>query len=148
MSLLEKIQEDLKRALKDRDEVRLSVLRMLKSEIKYREIDAGRALEEGEIVRVIRSLIKKREESIASFREGNRKDLMEREEKEIAVLKEYLPAEIGEAEIEKVVDEVLMRLGEKNPRMFGTVMKEVMGILKDRADGRKVQEIVRRKLEV
>jgi uncharacterized protein YqeY len=148
MPLLEKIQEDLKSALKERDEIRLSVLRMLKSEIKYREIDAGRALEEGEIVRVIRSLIKKREESIASFREGNRKDLMEREEKEIAVLKEYLPAEMGESEIEKVVDEVLVKLEEKNPRMFGTVMKEVMGILKDRADGRKVQEIVRRKLEV
>jgi uncharacterized protein YqeY len=148
MPLLEKIQEDLKSALKERDEIRLSVLRMLKSEIKYREIDAGRALEEGEIVRVIRSLIKKREESIASFREGNRKDLMEREEKEIAVLKKYLPAEMGEAEIEKVVDEVLVKLEEKNPRMFGTVMKEVMGILKDRADGRKVQEIVRRKLEV
>lgn len=146
MSLKETIDQELKDALKTKDEIRLSTLRMLKSELKYREIEARHPLTDEEIVRAIRSMMKKREESIASFQEGGREDLIARERAELEILRRFVPAEMSPEELEAVVERVLSRFPERNPKLFGAVMREVMGEVKERADGRKVQEIVRKKL--
>jgi len=149
MTLKEKIQQDTKEAMKAKEELRLSVLRMLSSAMHNREIEKrakgqGEELSEEEILAAIRSEMKKRKDSIAGYEKGGRKDLADKEIAEAKILEAYLPAEISDEEIEKTINEVLTNLGMQKPfdtaqgRDFGRVMGEVMKQIKGQASGDRV----------
>lgn len=150
----ERIQNDIKEAMRSKDELRLSVLRMLSSAIHNRELEkrakTGKQeeLTEEETVAVIRSEVKKRRDAIAEFEKGGRKDLAEKESTELKILEKYLPQEISDGEIEKIVREVVAELGAVAPKDFGRVMGEVMKRAKGQASGDRMSSAVKRALEV
>lgn len=146
MNLLEKINDDMKAAMKEKRAEELSTLRMLIAAMKNKEISlrqGGKAeLNNAQIAEVISSEIKKRKDSIDAYKQGNRQDLADKEQKEIDVLKKYLPAQLSDEEVEKAVKEILVS-GETN---FGKVMGQAMAKLKGQADGSRVGEMVKKLL--
>jgi uncharacterized protein YqeY len=147
MTLMERISQDLTSAMRAREQLRLSALRMAKAALMNREVEKGRALDEGEEQQVIVSLIKQRRDSIEQFRQGGRQDLADKEAAEIATLEVYLPPPVDPAEIERAVTEAITEVGAASPKDLGKVMKVVMPKLAGRAvDGRTLSELVRRKL--
>ena len=146
MSLNEKIVADLKHAMKAKDSVRLSCLRMLKTSLKLKQVDKGRELEDGEGEAVIMSMVRKAKEAIDEFRKGDREDLALSEEQEIKILYEYLPQQLAPDEIEKTLKEVISELSAKTPKDLGKVMKTAMAKMAGRAQGKEVNEIARKLL--
>ncbi|MCL6487841.1 MAG: GatB/YqeY domain-containing protein [Alicyclobacillus mali] len=146
MAILDQLNEDLKQAMRDKDKVRLSVIRMVKSAAKNREIELGRALTDEDALAVIQKEIKQRRDSLQAFQEAKRTDLIEQAEQEIAVLESYLPAQLGDDEIEQLVKDVMARVGAAGKADMGKVMRELMPEVRGRADGRRVQQIVERLL--
>jgi len=149
--LKEKIQSDLKEALRSKDELRLSVLRMLFSAIHNREIEKRAKtgvveLNDEEMTAVLRSEVKKRKDAIAEFTKGGRLGLAEKESSELKILKAYLPQELNDGEIEKTVQEVIALLGGGTSE-FGQIMGEVMKRLKGQASGEKVSTVVKKFLQ-
>lgn len=136
------IYEAVMAAMKAREAERLETLRFVWSEIKNVEIDAKHELSDDEVMQVLSREVKRRSEAIEQFKNGNRSDLAEAEEKKLLVIKEFLPEMMGEAEVEAAVDEVLAS-GAKD---FGSVMREVMARVKGQADGKLVSELVKKKL--
>ena len=147
MSLKERIDADYKAAMKVRDAVKVSVLRLLRSAIHNAEIDRQRALTDDEILGVIQSEIRKRRESIEAFQQGVRADLAEREQAELAILEAYLPQPLSRAELEVLVRETIREVGALSVRDMGKVMAALMPKVRGRADGREVNELVRQLLE-
>lgn len=147
MSLKERIDADYKAAMKVRDTVKVSVLRLLRSAIHNAEIDRQRALTDDEILGVIQSEIRKRRESIEAFQQGGRVDLAEREQVELAILEAYLPQPLSRAELEALVRETIREVGALSVRDMGKVMAVLMPKVRGRADGREVNELVRQLLE-
>jgi uncharacterized protein YqeY len=147
MSLKERIDADYKTAMKERDALRVSVLRLLRSAIHNAEIDRQRALTDDEILGVIQSEIRKRRESIEAFQQGGRADLAEREQAELAILETYLPQPFSRAELEALVRETIREVGALSVRDMGKVMAALMPKVRGRADGREVNELVRQLLE-
>jgi uncharacterized protein YqeY len=147
MSLKERIDADYKTAMKERDALRVSVLRLLRSAIHNAEIDRQRALTDDEILGVIQSEIRKRRESIEAFQQGGRADLAEREQAELAILETYLPQPLSRAELEALVRETIREVGALSVRDMGKVMAVLMPKVRGRADGREVNELVRQLLE-
>lgn len=149
MTSKEKIHEDLKGSMKAKDELRLSVLRMLLSAVHNRELEkrakSGRAedLAEEEVVVVVRSETKKRRDAIAEFAKGGRKDLAEKEAAELKILQIYLPVEISDEELMKVVREVVAGVGEVTQKDFGRVIGEVMGKIRGQASGDRVNVMLK-----
>jgi len=139
-----KIEEVLKEALKNKDESKASTFRLLLSAIKNAEIDKRGKLDDGEVLAIIKKAVKERDEAIELYKKGDREELAEKEEQEKKILQEYLPKEASDEEIKKAVDGVLKASGE-SPN-FGQVMGVVMGELKGQADGKRVAEIVKEKL--
>ena len=148
MSLLNTINEDLKTAMKAKAEMDLAVLRMLISSIKNKKIELKKQedLNDDEVVAVIKSEVKKRKDSIESYKAGNRDDLAQNEEAEIEVLKKYLPEEMSEDAVQEVVKEVISSMGEVTMQDFGKVMGASMAKLKNQADGSVVQKVVKEEL--
>lgn len=147
MQLREQIAKDFNEALKTRDERKLSALRLLRTEIKKREVSGHKKeLSEAEMIDTISSLVKQRRESIRLFQEGNRPDLVEKEEAELNILLSYLPQPLSRAEIEALVDQIISETGAANLKDQGLVMKNIMPKISGRADGKFVNEIVRQKL--
>ncbi|OGP84831.1 MAG: aspartyl-tRNA amidotransferase [Deltaproteobacteria bacterium RBG_13_65_10] len=144
MSLEERLANDMKAALKGREEIRLSAIRMLRAAIKNKEIELGHALSDEEVLRAIQTMVKQRKDSIEAFKQGGRPDLVERETQEMTVLEGYLPPPLSEEEIERVVREVITATGAKTAKDIGMVMKEAMKRLGGAADGKRVNEVVRR----
>jgi hypothetical protein len=142
--LIEKIQEDLKTALKEKKEAQVSTLRLLLSEIHNRQIEKQADLVDEDIVSVIRRAVKQRQESIEAYQKGNRLELAEKEKEESMILSNYLPQEMSAEELEKTVKEVIEGLGSVGPGDFGRVMGAVMGRVKGRIDGAKVTEVVKK----
>ncbi|MBI2640797.1 MAG: GatB/YqeY domain-containing protein [Candidatus Sungbacteria bacterium] len=146
----DKIQNDIKEAMRSKDELRLSVLRMLSSSIHNKELEkrvkSGKAeeLSEEEVVAAIRSEVKKRRDAIIEFEKGGRQDLAEKESAEAKILEVYLPQEISDEEIEKVVKEVISVLGEVTIKDFGRVMQEAMKKVKGQAGGDRVSAAVKK----
>lgn len=136
----------MKNALKSGDKHRLKVIRFLLSKVKNAEIDKGGELEEGEMLSLIQKEVKKMEEAAEEFRKGGSAERAEEELKEAEILKEYLPEPLSDEELEKIVDEVIESTGATSMKDMGTVMKQVMPVVSGRADGKKVNEIVRKKL--
>jgi uncharacterized protein YqeY len=147
MSLAKQIQADMKAAMKERKELKLSVLRMLYSAIKNKQIELKTEdLKDDDAVSVVKSEIKKRKDSVMAYKEGNRQDLAEKEEKEIEILKVYQPAQLDESVIEAKTKEVIDSLGEVGMQDFGRVMGAVMKELKGQVDGTIVNGIVKKLL--
>ena len=146
MALKERLDADLKTAMREKDAVKLSVVRLLKSAIKYREIELAKALEDSEIHGVIASEIKRRRDSVEQFRAGNRPDLADREEAEIGVLQGWLPAQLTADELGAKVDEAVRRVGAAGPKDLGAVMKALLPEVQGRAEGKMVSELVKARL--
>lgn len=144
--LKEKLQEDLKTALKARQTTQISTLRLALSEIKNKEIEKKGALEDAEVTALLANSVKRRKESIAQFEQGNRPDLAEQEKSELAVIAGYLPKPLSAGEIEQLVRAAVAKLGAAGPQDFGRVMKEVMAQSAGRAGGKEVTEIVKKLL--
>jgi hypothetical protein len=146
MSLKEQLNESMKTAMKARDDLRLSAVRMIRSMVKNREIEQHRELSDQEIIEVISTLAKQRRESIKMYGEGNRPDLVEKEEAELAVLLGFLPAQLSTAEIEQLVDRIIAETGAQGAKDMGRVMKALTPLTAGKADGRAVSDTVRSKL--
>lgn len=149
MALIDKIGEDMKTAMRAKDQTRLMPLRMAKAALVNRELEKRHALDEAEAQQVVASLIKQRRDSAEQFRNGGREELAAREDAEIVVLEAYLPPPVDPADIERAVDEAIRETGATSAKDLGRVMKAVMPKLAGRgADGRTINDIVRRKLGV
>ena len=146
MGLKEQIQQDMKKAAKEKNSLALSALRMALAAVHNREIEARGEIGEEGVLKVLATMVKQRKESIDLFRQGGRIDLAEKEAGEIAVLEAYLPKPLPDAEIEALAREAIAAAGAKLPADMGRVMKELMPKVAGRADGRIVNEIVRRLL--
>lgn len=147
MAFIDRISEDLKAAMRSKDQLTLGALRMAKAALMNREVERGRALDDAESQQVIASLIKQRRDSIEQFQAAGRNELAEKEQAEISVLEAYLPPPIDTAELERLVDEAVRETGASSPKDMGKVMKAVMGKLANAsADGKAVSELVKRKL--
>ncbi len=144
--LREKLVDEMKAAMKARDEVRLSAIRMIRASVKNREIDLGKELDDREVTEVISTLAKQRRESIKLFHDAGRSDLVEKEEKELEVLLGFLPRQLDRSEISEIVAKAVAESGALGPGDIGKVMKIVMPQVSGRADGKLVNEIVREML--
>ncbi|MFW5927476.1 MAG: GatB/YqeY domain-containing protein [Wenzhouxiangella sp.] len=146
MSLKERINDDVKQAMRAGDKPRLKTLRMVTAAIKQREVDDRVELDDAQVLAVVEKMIKQRRESAEQYRDGNRPELADAEEAEIAILEDYLPEPLSEAELEAAVDEAIEEAGATD--MSG--MGQVMGLLKTRVQGRadmsKVSALVRGRL--
>ena len=146
-SLKERIDADLKEAMRSKDELGTSVLRMLKSAVKYKEVEpGGHALEDGGVLAVIQTLIKQRRDSVEQFRAGGRTDLADKEEREIAKLQSYLPAQMSPDELRAEVRAAIAQVGAKSPKDMGAVMKALLPKVQGRAEGKAVSEAVKAEL--
>jgi hypothetical protein len=139
----QQIIDDMKTAMKAHETLRLGVLRFMLSEIKNREIDLKHELIDEEIVDLLRKEVKRRNEAITQFKQGNRVDIAEQEEKELIVINAFLPIPMNNTAVEEVVTKVIASTESKD---FGQVMRAVMLELKGQADGKIVSELVRAKL--
>ncbi len=146
MALREKLDEDLKSAMRAKDSLRMNTVRALKSAVKYREIELMKPLDEAGILAVMATEIKRRRDSVEQYRAGNRPDLAEKEEAEIKIFMEFLPQQLTQEEVEAKVAEVIARVGAKGPKDMGTVMKALLPDVQGRADGKVVSELVKRRL--
>ena len=146
MSLKEKIDEDLKGALKAKEQIKVSCLRMLKTSVKNMEVAKGRELKDEEIQTVISSLIRKGKEAIQEFKKGDREDLAGKEEQEIQIFYGYLPQQLSPEDIEKVLKDIISELEVTEPKDLGKVMKVAMARMTGQAEGKEVNEIARRLL--
>lgn len=142
----EQIRADLTSAMKARDAERTSNLRMLQAAVKNEQINLGHELTDEEVLSVIRKAVKQRQESVEQYMKGNRPELAAKEAAEMAMLKEYLPPELPDEELEAAVREIVAATGAQSKKDMSKVMKEATARFKGRADGRKIQEIVSRLL--
>ena len=149
MTLSERIDADLKDAMRAKDANRLGVLRMLKAALKNVAIEKGRAavtLDDAEAIQVIRKQVKQRQDSIESFEKGGRPELVAKEKEELAALQTYLPQQLGAEELEKIVRDTIAELNAATKAQMGAVMKAVQAKVAGRADGRTVSQEVQRQL--
>jgi uncharacterized protein YqeY len=159
VALKTQLNDDLKNAMRGGDKLRLSVIRMVQSTVKNKEIDERvkpvdpkdkRTPEQKEddlITQVLKTLGKQRRESIEQFKAGNRPDLVEQETAELAIIESYLPKQLPREELEKIVAEIVTSLGVSGPKEMGNVMKAVLAKVGNTADGKMVSEIVKQKLQ-
>jgi uncharacterized protein YqeY len=147
MALIERIQKDLTQAMMTKDELRLSVLRMVKSALKYKEIEKVRALEDAESLQVLQTLVKQRRESVEQFAKGGRQDLADKETKEIAILENYLPAAPSDSEMNAAIESAIAETGANSPKAMGAVIKAAKARLEGKAvDGKILSERVKERL--
>ena len=146
MALKQKISDDMKQALKSGDKPRLSTLRLLLSEIRNAEIAKRRELNDEDVLEVITRELRKRRESITEFEKAGREDLSSKEEVEAQILEEYLPPKLSGQELEEIIGRALQESGAKSLQEMGKVMALVMPQIKGRADGKTVNEMVRKAL--
>src|SRR5215471_16601928 len=136
--LVQRIDEELKAAAKAQQKQRLGTLRMLKSAMKYREIELGKALEDADVVSVIGTLIKQRRDAAAQYTAGGRPELAANENGEIAILEAFLPRQLTDDELSLLVQEAVAASGAKGPKEMGAVMKALMPKVAGKAEGKRV----------
>ena len=146
MELRKRLDDDLKDAMRAKDTVRLETIRNVRGAVRSRELESGQTLDDVEIARIVRGLVKQREESIAQYREGGRADLVERESHEQSILESYLPAAPSAEQVQAVVSQVVAELGASSIKDMGRVMKAVLERLGPAADGKTVSALVKSKL--
>ena len=147
MTLQDKIQSHLADAMRSKDQLRLGVLRMMKTAVKNKEIDKMKPLEENEVVAVLNTLVKQRKDSIDQFRKGGREELAQKEEAEIKVIEEYLPAAASDDDIRQAIADAIQETGAASIKDMGKVMKATMARSAGKtADGSRVSQLVKEKL--
>lgn len=146
--LKEQLKQDLREAIKTRDEVARSTIRMALAAVSNEEVAgaASRELTDDEVRAVLSTEAKRRRESADVYAQNGRDDLAERERLELAVVERYLPAQVGDEELRAIVDEVIAETGATTPKQMGVVMKGVLGRVGERADGKRVAAVVKTKL--
>ena len=147
MTLKERIDSELKEAMKAKNELGTSVLRMLKSAVKYKEVEPGAAaLDDAGVLQVISTLIKQRRDSVEQYRAGGRAELADKEEREIAILQGFLPAQLSAAELQAEVAKAIGEAGAKSAKDMGAVMKILSPRLKGKAEGKAISDEVKAQL--
>jgi uncharacterized protein YqeY len=147
MALIERIQKDLTEAMMSKDELRLSVLRMVKSALKYKEIEKVRPLDDAESMQVLQTLVKQRRESVDQFGKGGRQDLADKETKEIAILETYLPAAASDDDMSAAIEAAIAETGANSPKFMGAVIKAAKARLEGKTvDGKVLSERVKERL--
>ena len=141
-NLKQKLSDDLKQAMKSGDTLKRDVLRMLLSAVKNAGIAKRAALEDGDVLGALAKEVKQRHESIESFRQGNRADLVAREEAELAVLQSYMPEQLSRGAIVEEAKKVIAAVGAQGPGDKGKVMQQLMPVLKGKADGKEINAVV------
>jgi uncharacterized protein YqeY len=141
--LAERIDKEMKEAARAQDKRRLGTLRMLKSAMKYREIEVSKALEDADIVAVVGTLIKQRRDSAAQFTTGGRPELAQNENEEIKILEAFLPRQLTDDELAALVQEAIAASGAKGPKEMGAVMKALMPKVQGKAEGKRVSDAVK-----
>ena len=145
-SLVERIAQDLKEALKAKDEARVSCLRVLKAAVTNEQGRRTEPLKDEDVRFVIQSMIRKGQEAATEFRKGHREDMAAKEEGEVKIFSEYLPQQLAPAEIERVLKEIIAEVSASGPKDLGKVMKAAMGRLAGEVQGKEVNEIAKRLL--
>jgi len=146
MSLKIELNEAMKSAMKAKDSLRLNAIRLIRTAVQNREIDERRELEEQEVIGILSSLVKQRKESAQVYRDGGRPELAEKEEQELGIIQEFLPAQLADDEIRAIIEEAVRETGAASMKDMGRVMKVVTGKTLGRADGRLVSELVKARL--
>jgi uncharacterized protein YqeY len=148
MSLHDRLTEDLKLAMKARDQLRMDVIRMIKAAVMNKEMEIKKDLDDAEMSRVMTTMIKQRRESIEQFEKGQRAELADKERQEIAILESYLPQALSPEQLSAVVDSVIRESGARSLKEMGIVMKAVMvRIAGQPVDGKQISDLVRSKLQ-
>lgn len=145
-TLRERLDDDLKTAMRAKDTLRLETIRNIRGVIKAREIDGGTEFDDDAVMQVIRSLVKQRADSIEQYKSGGREDLVGKESEEKAILESYLPAAPDQAQVEQVVVAVIADLGAAGMKDMGRVMKEATARLGAATDGKMLSTVVKAKL--
>jgi len=146
MSLSERLNEDMKQAMKSQDKFKLSVIRMVRSAIKNIEIDERRTLDDNEVLDILSREIKQRKDSLQEFEKAGRTDLAENLQAEIVVLMEYLPQQLSEEEVKVIVQQTIQEVGASSKADMGKVMGALMPKVKGKADGKLVNQFVQQLL--
>lgn len=147
MSLAETIQKDLVEAMRARDELRLNVLRGIKSAVKLKEVEKIRALDEAETIQILQALVKQRKESIEQFTKGNRPELAAKETKELGIIESYLPAGASEADMNAAISKAIAETGANSMKQMGAVVKAAKSALQGKTvDGKILSDRVRERL--
>ena len=146
MSLLDQIHSDLKEAMKAKDSIRLGALRLILTAVKNKEKELRRELEEREVLQIVSNQIKQRKDSIEQYRKSGREDVVQKEEQELEILQAYMPQQLSEEELEKLVTETIKEVGATSVKDLGKVMKAIMPRIAGRADGKVVNQMVRAQL--
>lgn len=146
MSLKEKLQEDLKSSMKNKDKVKKSVVTLIRAAIKQHEVDNRVELADDAIIDIISKQLKQRKDSLAEFVKANRDDLVEETKSEIQVLEGYLPQQLSEEELEKIVIETIAEVGATSMKDMSKIMAAIKPKTAGRADGRKINELVKKNL--
>ena len=136
--LKEKLNEDLKKYMKEKNTLALNTVRLVIAEIKNKEVEKNSEITDEEILQIIRKQIKMREDSIQQFRSANREDLAEKEAQELEILKNYLPEDLTDEELDKIIQETIKELNASSKKDFGRVIKEVIQKVQGRADNKKI----------
>jgi len=147
MSLKEKLQEDLKSSMKNKDTVKKSVVTLIRASIKQYEVDNRVELSDDEIVDLIAKQLKQRRDSLVEFKKANRDDLVSETESEIEVLKEYLPQQLSEEELNEIVKATISEVGATSMKDMGKIMAAIKPKTKGRADGKLINELVKNNLQ-
>lgn len=146
MGLEERLVEEMKQAMKSNDKAKLSTIRMIRSAVKNKEIDLRKPLDDDAILRVIQGMVKKSEESVEQFKTGGRMDLVEKETKEIEIMKSFLPQPLSREEVLEVIDQTIEETKASSLKDLGKVMKTVMPKLGGKVDGALVNQLVKERL--
>jgi len=146
MALKDQLDQDLKSAMREKAQLRLSTIRMLKSAIKYREIELMKPLDDAGVLGVVANEIKRRRDSVEQYKAGNRQELADKEAAEIEILQAYLPQQLTEAEVRAKVEEAVKKVGAQGPKDMGAVMKVLLPEVQGRAEGKTVSELVKARL--
>jgi len=146
MGIQQKLMDDMKAAMKSGDTLRRETIRGIRAQMKNMEIDQGRPLTEEEEIRVLISAAKKRKEAIEQFRAGNREDRAAEEEQELRIIQAYLPEQMSEEALEKLIDQTISEVQATSIKDMGKVMGKIMPQVSGRADGKVVQKMVQQKL--
>ena len=146
MSLKEKINEDMKSAMRSKDVALLGTIRLIQAAIKQKEVDERVLVDDNSVISIIEKMLKQRNDSIEAFKKANRTDLVDKEEFEVSVLKNYMPEQMNAEEVEKIIQEVIKKIGASSMKEMGPVMAQSKEILSGRANMAEVSKIIKAKL--
>jgi uncharacterized protein YqeY len=146
MSLKEKINEDMKSAMRSKDVALLGTIRLIQAAIKQKEVDERILVDDNTVISIIEKMLKQRNDSIEAFKKANRTDLVDKEEFEVSVLKNYMPEQMNAEEVEKIIQEVIKKIGASSMKEMGPVMAQAKEILSGKANMAEVSKIIKAKL--